>query len=179
LPPTAEVSDDFANDLDQCGFQRRLVASTSTGNRTMSSKCQILNRFGETAVRLPELIGVDLTANERAKMRLTILQEMLVGAQSPAVVPRDLSTECRQAGLDDPRFDDVVTGAQTLGTSCFAIPAGFCLKVCLMMLRPCARHYLEQRSAAVSPCPVLRSTIDTDERRRIPHAIAPLFRRYI
>jgi hypothetical protein len=38
------------------------------------------------------------------------------------VVPRDLSAEDRQAGLDDPRFDDLVAGAKAVGTGCFAIP---------------------------------------------------------
>jgi hypothetical protein len=36
-------------------------------------------------------------------------------------VPRDLPAERRQAGRDDPRFDDGITGAQAVGTGCFAI----------------------------------------------------------
>ncbi len=88
----------------------------------MSSKGQILERLGESAVLLPELIGAALTANERAKLRLTMLQEAPVRAQSPGAVPRDLSAERRQAGLDDPRFDDVVAGAQTVGMGRFTIP---------------------------------------------------------
>jgi hypothetical protein len=88
----------------------------------MSSKGQILDRLGESAVLLPELIGAGLTANERAKLRLTMLQEALVRAQSPGAVPHDLSAGRRQAGLDDPRFDDVVAGAQAVGTGRFAIP---------------------------------------------------------
>jgi uncharacterized protein Yka (UPF0111/DUF47 family) len=90
----------------------------------MSSKGQILERLGESAVLLPELIGAGLTANERAKLRLTMLQEALVRARSPGVVPRDLSAERREAGLDDPRLDDVVAGAQAVGTGRLVIPGG-------------------------------------------------------
>ena len=88
----------------------------------MSSKGQILERLGESAVLFPELIGAGLTANERAKLRLTMLQEALARAQNPGAVPRDLSAQRRQAGLDDPRFDDVVAGAQAVRTGQFAIP---------------------------------------------------------
>jgi len=88
----------------------------------MSSKGQILERLGESAVLLPELIGRGLVANERAKLRLTMLQEALAHAQNPTSPLRDLSGERRQAGLDDRRFDAAVAGAQAVGTDRFAIP---------------------------------------------------------
>ncbi len=88
----------------------------------MSSKGQILGRLGESAVLLPELIGAGLMANERAKLRLTMLQEALAHGQNPATPLRDLSAERRQAGLGDARFDAAVTGAQAVGTGRFAIP---------------------------------------------------------
>jgi len=47
----------------------------------MSSKGQILERLGEHAVLLPELIGAGLAANDRAKLRLTMLQEALAHAR--------------------------------------------------------------------------------------------------
>jgi hypothetical protein len=88
----------------------------------MSSKGQILERLGESAVLLPELIGTGLTANERAKLRLTMLQEALAHAQNPAAPLRDLSAGRRQAGLDDARFDATVAAAKAVGTARFAIP---------------------------------------------------------
>ena len=88
----------------------------------MSSKGQILERLGEHAVLLPELIGAGLAANDRAKLRLTMLQEALAHAQNPAAPLRDLATELRKAGLDDARFDSAVPGAQAVGTGRFAIP---------------------------------------------------------
>jgi hypothetical protein len=88
----------------------------------MSSKGQILERLGENTVLLPELIDTGLTANERAKLRLTMLQEALAHAQNPTAPLRDLSVERRQAGLDDERFDGTVAAAQAVGTGLFAIP---------------------------------------------------------
>jgi hypothetical protein len=61
-------------------------------------------------------------ANERAKLRLTMLQEASAHARNLAAPLRDLSAERRQAGLDDARFDAAVTGAQALGAGRFAIP---------------------------------------------------------
>jgi len=88
----------------------------------MSSKGQILERLGESSVLLPGLINAGLMANERAKLRLTMLQEALAHGKNLAAPLRDLSTERRQAGLDDARFDAVVAGAQAVGTDRFAIP---------------------------------------------------------
>ena len=88
----------------------------------MSSKGQILERLGESSVLLPGLINAGLMANERAKLRLTMLQEALAHGKNLAAPLRDLSTERRQAGLDDARFDAVVAGAQAVATDRFAIP---------------------------------------------------------
>ena len=88
----------------------------------MSSKGQILERLGEGAVLLPELLAAGLAANDRAKLRLSMLQEALAHAQNPVATVRDLSPERRQAGLDDARFDAVVAGSAAVGTGRFAIP---------------------------------------------------------
>src|SRR3974377_1692019 len=101
---------------------RPLLGESSCEEADRSSKGQILERLGEHAVLLPELIGVGLAANDRAKLRLTMLQEALAHAQNPAAALRDLATELRKAGLDDARFDSAVPGAQAVGTGRFAIP---------------------------------------------------------
>jgi hypothetical protein len=113
----------------------------------MSSKSQILERLGESAVLLPELIGTSLMANERAKFRLTMLQEALAHARNPAAPLRDLSAERRQAGLDDARFDAAATGAQAMGAGRFAIPGSRLLIEGLFDdSKPCARRWSPRRA---------------------------------
>jgi len=89
----------------------------------MTAKSQILDRLGESAVLLPELIAAGLAANDRAKLRLTMLQDALTHGDNPAVPPRNLTAECRRAGLDDAAFDNTVAGARLLAAGRFAVPA--------------------------------------------------------
>ena len=49
----------------------------------MTAKIEIMERLGEKAVLLPSLIGEALTANDRIKLRLSLLQEAGLQAQTP------------------------------------------------------------------------------------------------
>ncbi|HXW26633.1 MAG TPA: hypothetical protein VEK73_17955 [Xanthobacteraceae bacterium] len=87
----------------------------------MPAKTQILDRLGESAVLLPDLIAGGLAANDRAKLRLTMLQEAVAHGQNPTTRTRDLTAERRRTGLDDAQFDDTVGGARLLGAGRFAV----------------------------------------------------------
>ncbi|MFI4933809.1 MAG: hypothetical protein ACHP7N_04270 [Caulobacterales bacterium] len=81
------------------------------------SKTEIIARLGEAAVLLPELIAEALAANDRAKLRLTLLQAAAAHAAEPTAQSRGFESERRAAGLDDPQFDQLVSGARALGDS--------------------------------------------------------------
>jgi hypothetical protein len=74
-------------------------------------KSKIIERLGESEILLPSPIAEGLSANDRVKVRLSILQAAARHARDPAEVHFDLTDECsslqaRQpaAGLDSERF---------------------------------------------------------------------------
>ena len=66
----------------------------------MTTKTEMIERLGETAVLLPSLIGDALTANDRIKLRLSLLQEAAAQTQAPSREPRSFRAECDDARLD-------------------------------------------------------------------------------
>jgi hypothetical protein len=93
----------------------------------MAVKTEIIERLGEEAVLLPALIGEALAANDRIKLRLSLLQEAAMQAQSPARAPRSFAAECAAAGLDAAGLDGLVAGARALGASRLLLPGGAAL----------------------------------------------------
>jgi uncharacterized protein Yka (UPF0111/DUF47 family) len=93
----------------------------------MTTKSKILDRLGERAVLLPELISAALASNDRAKLRLTMLQEALAHGENQGIAPRDLSTERRRAGLEDALFDNTIAGARPIGDQLYTIPGSHAL----------------------------------------------------
>jgi uncharacterized protein Yka (UPF0111/DUF47 family) len=63
-------------------------------------KSLIVGRLGHDELILPGFIAKGLAANDRAKVRMTVLQALLRHALDPAVEAIDLSAECRAAGVD-------------------------------------------------------------------------------
>jgi hypothetical protein len=88
----------------------------------MTTKTEIIERLGEQAVLLPDLIVAALAANDRAKLRLTLLQAAVARAMDPGRQPQDFGEERRAAGLDDPAFDSTIAGARAEGGDRVAIP---------------------------------------------------------
>ncbi len=86
------------------------------------SKTEIIERLGETAVLLPGLIAEALAANDRIKVRLSLLQEAAAHAAHPERKTRGLEAERRAGGLDDPRLDALVSGARPIGGTRFSAP---------------------------------------------------------
>lgn len=88
----------------------------------MTTKSKILDRLGESAVLLPELISTALASNDRAKLRLTMLQEALAHGENQGMSRRDLSAERRHTGLEDILFDNTIAGTRPIGEQLYAIP---------------------------------------------------------
>ena len=59
----------------------------------MTAKAQIVQQLGETEIVLPELLAAALEANDRAKVRMTLLQEAIIHAENPASPANTLDRE--------------------------------------------------------------------------------------
>jgi len=88
----------------------------------MTAKVEIIKLLGEQAVLLPSLIAEALNANDRIKVRLTMLQEAAAHASSVGSAAPTLQVERRASGLSDPQFDRIITGARLLDGDRIAIP---------------------------------------------------------
>lgn len=88
----------------------------------MVSKVAIVEELGERAVLLPSLIEAALAANDRLKIRLTMLQEASAQADKPGRTSLSLEQERRAAGLADPAFDTTISGARRVDSSFFIAP---------------------------------------------------------
>ncbi len=88
----------------------------------MTTKTAIVERLGENAVLLPSLIGDALTANDRIKLRLSLLQEAALRAQMPDHKARHLDADTQAAGLEHLAADAFVAGARLLGLGRLLIP---------------------------------------------------------
>ena len=88
----------------------------------MTPKTDILERLGEKAILLPSLIGTALAANDRIKLRLSLLQEASLQAQSPSREHRGFVAELRAAGLQDQALEDLVSGARLVGAERLFVP---------------------------------------------------------
>jgi len=88
----------------------------------MTAKVEIVKRLGEQAVLLPSLIAEALNANDRIKLRLTMLQEAAAHASSGGKAAPSLQAERHAAGLSAPQFDRIITGARLLDGDRLAAP---------------------------------------------------------
>jgi hypothetical protein len=85
-------------------------------------KSKIIERLGESDILLPALIAQGLSANDRVKVRLSILQAAARHARDPAQVHFDLREECRAAGLDLVAMETLVNRAGRLGDGRITAP---------------------------------------------------------
>ena len=91
------------------------------------TKTEIIARLGEAAVLLPELLGEALDANDRLKVRLSLLQAAVATAGRPAAGAGLLDPERRACGLGDADFDKLITGARPSGPGRIVAPGGLSL----------------------------------------------------
>ncbi len=107
----------------------------------MVAKVEIVERLGEGAVLLPDLIEAGLAANDRLKIRLTLLQEASAQASTPGRAAPSMKRELRNVGLADPDFASTVSGARPIDGETFlaagaeALAAGIASDLAAM-LRP-------------------------------------------
>jgi len=88
----------------------------------MSKKTRIVAALGETRLQLPTLLNEALTANDRAKFRLTLLQSAKSHADAPEALFSDLRTERLACGITDSSYDDIVAGSVTQGADAYLLP---------------------------------------------------------
>ena len=85
----------------------------------MVGKIEIVESLGESVVLLPSLIAAALAANDRLKIRLTLLQEASAHAAEPGRTVLPLEQERRAVGLDDAEYDAIVASARPLDAAQF------------------------------------------------------------
>jgi uncharacterized protein Yka (UPF0111/DUF47 family) len=74
-------------------------------------KSEIIAQLGQTDILLPSLIAESLSANDRVKARLSVLQAVGRHARDPKAT-LDLADECRLAGLDPVAMEALVNRAR-------------------------------------------------------------------
>ena len=77
-------------------------------------KSQIIEQLGQTALLLPSLVAEGLSANDRVKARLSVLQAAGRHARDPNGAHFDLADECRAAGIDPVAMQALVYGASVM-----------------------------------------------------------------
>jgi len=88
----------------------------------MATKASILEQIGERSLLLPELINQGLSATDRLKYYLTLLQTAYGYAASPGGHVPDLHTEREAAGISDETLDTVVGNSRMLSPTVVHIP---------------------------------------------------------
>lgn len=86
----------------------------------MVAKVEVVKKLGERAVLLPALIEEALAANDRLKIRLTMLQEAGAQASEPSRSAPSMEREIRSVGLDSPAFSAAISGARRIDASRFS-----------------------------------------------------------
>jgi uncharacterized protein Yka (UPF0111/DUF47 family) len=75
-------------------------------------KSRIIEELGQAELMLPNLLSGALRANDRAKLRMSVLQAAVQRAHDPHGAPPDLAAECGGAGIDAVATRAVLTGAR-------------------------------------------------------------------
>jgi len=88
----------------------------------MSNKTRIVAALGESLLLLPFLLNEALTANDRAKYRLSLLQTAKSHADSPDAPFSDLHPERLACGITDASYDDVVAETVRRGPDNYVMP---------------------------------------------------------
>lgn len=88
----------------------------------MTGKAEIVACLGESAVLLPGSIATALAANDRIKLRLTLLQEAAAHIQNPRHPAPEFKAERQATKLDSTDFDRLVTGAHALAEGRGVVP---------------------------------------------------------
>jgi len=74
-------------------------------------KSRIIEQLGQSQLLLPSVIAEGLSANDRVKVRLSVLQAAARRARNSGEAPFDLAQECRTVGLDPVAMEALVDQA--------------------------------------------------------------------
>src|SRR5271166_4259841 len=74
-------------------------------------KSEIVEQLGQSDLLLPARIAEGLAANDRIKVRLSVLQAAGCRARDPSGVKFDLAKECRAVGIDPMGMETLVNRA--------------------------------------------------------------------
>ncbi len=85
-------------------------------------KSDIIEELGQVDLLLPSLIAEALAANDRVKVRLSVLQAAARRANDPHGAPFDLTAECRAAGVDSLTLETLVNQASLLAGARVSAP---------------------------------------------------------
>src|SRR5262245_9575668 len=85
-------------------------------------KSRIIKQLERTDILLPSLIADGLAANDRVKVRMSILQAAAQHAREPAGPAIDLSAECRTVGIDPTAIRSLIGGARVTPNGAVAAP---------------------------------------------------------
>ncbi len=85
-------------------------------------KSEIVGVLGESEVLLPGLISAALAANDRIKLRLSLMQDAAAHAREPARAARGFAPELRAAGLDAEMPETALGQAKLLGPDTLFLP---------------------------------------------------------
>jgi uncharacterized protein Yka (UPF0111/DUF47 family) len=99
-------------------------AKTLRLKRTMTEKTSIVAHLGESAVFLPQLLSRALDANDRVKLRMTVLQDALAHAEQPSGPIRKLQSKGHPPGLDSIALEGTINGARLIDGKTLALPGG-------------------------------------------------------
>jgi hypothetical protein len=89
----------------------------------MAGKPQIVDELGERELLLPNLVNEALTANDRAKYLMTLLQAARNYADHPDLGCADLKPERLASDVEDAELDSVVERSRQAAAGCYEIPS--------------------------------------------------------
>ena len=85
-------------------------------------KSEIIEQLGQVDLLLPSLVAEALAANDRVKLRLSVLQAAARRAREPKSARFDLTGECRAAGVDHVALETLVNHASLLAGERISAP---------------------------------------------------------
>jgi uncharacterized protein Yka (UPF0111/DUF47 family) len=130
----------------------------------MAAKVEIVRRLGASAVLLPALIEEGLVANDRLKIRLTLMQEAAAQVLEPARLAPSLERERRSVGLTDAVFSATVSGARRIDADTFLAPGAELL----------AAGIANDLAAMMRPIEIARTDAAAQLRARLDATVAAL-----
>jgi hypothetical protein len=116
--------DSKTTDLAQCKRHTTLAGSCQSFIIVAGDfmKSRIVEHLGQSELMLPNVLAGALKANERAKLRMSVLQAAVQHAHDPRTPPPDLAAECGSAGIDAIAVRSLIAGARANGGGLIEAP---------------------------------------------------------